>query len=50
MKKNAETGELEVFHSKALADDLPSEDEDEGDAGDEMGGFLDGLDSSDDSD
>ena len=27
MKKNAETGELEVFHSQALADDLPSEDE-----------------------
>ena len=48
MKKNAETGKLEVFHSEALADDLPSEDEDDGDAGDEMGDFLDDLDSDSD--
>ena len=27
MKRNAETGELEEFHSPALQDDLPEEEE-----------------------
>ena len=44
MKANPETGKLEVFHSEALIDDLPDEEKDEGEAADEMGDFLDDLD------
>jgi hypothetical protein len=29
MKRNKETGEMEAFHSEALQDDLPSEEEEQ---------------------
>ena len=31
MKRNPETGEMEEFHSHKLQDDLPSEEEEDGD-------------------